>query len=370
MFSLWDKPFLGIDIGSTSVKAALLKKTKSGYELLNFGMVPLPQDTIVDDEVENPAAVSEAIRNLLKAEKITKVKNCVFSISGQSVIIKKITVPLMSEDDLAESIQQEAEQYIPFDIDEVNVDFQIVKAEGDVPRKGEKPPEDEDRQMDVLLVAAKKGIIAEQAEIIQNAGLKPVMVDLDVFALENAYELSYGLDEEDTVALVNIGASSTNVNIIEAGVTAYTRDMPVGGNNITEAIQKNMNVGFRDAELYKLGRLDESVSAAEVAARVKDGVAEILEELKKTFDMFQRTSEGRVRRIYLSGGTAMMEGIEGLVADGVGLSCQTINPFREIKVNPRVFDEEYIEKIGPAAAVAVGLAMRRLDDKSEQVVKG
>ncbi len=364
MFSLLNKPLLGIDIGSHSVKLAFLKPGGRGYQLLNFGMVSLPPDTIVDGEVENPAAITEAIKGLLKAEKIpSRVKHCVFSVSGQSVIIKKITVPLMSEEDLAESIQQEAEQYIPFDIDEVNVAFQIIQAEGDIPKKGERLSEDEDRHMDVLLVAAKKDIIAEQSEIIRNAGLKPAVVDLDIFALENGFEASYGLDEDDTFALVNIGASVTNVNIIENGITAYTRDMPVGGNNITEAIQKNMGVGFRDAERYKLGHVEDGVNKEELIPHIKSGIADICEELVKTFEMFQRTSESRVRRIYISGGGAMLEGAVSIIGEEVGLSCEVINPFRRIKVNPKVFDEEYVENIGPMAVIAVGLAVRKLDEK-------
>lgn len=363
MFSFLNKPLLGIDIGSSSIKLALLKPASRGFELSNFGMVSLPPDTIVDGEVENPAAISDAIKNLIKSEKISsRIKTCAFSVSGQSVIIKKITVPLMNEDDLAESIQQEAEQYIPFDINDVNVAFQIVKAEGDIPKKGEAAAEEEDRQMDVLLVAAKKDLVIEQSEIIKNAGLKPVVVDLDVFALENGYEVAYGLDEEDTFALVNIGASLTNVNILENGITAYTRDMPVGGNSITEAIQKNMGVGFREADRYKHGHLDESVGKEELMTHIKTGVKAICEELKKTFEMFQRTSEGRVRRIYICGGGSMLEGTNALIAQEMGLSCEYINPFRNIKVSRKIFDEEYIDKIGPMAVVAIGLALRKLDE--------
>ncbi|MBI5814588.1 MAG: type IV pilus assembly protein PilM [Nitrospinae bacterium] len=363
--SLLHKPFLGIDIGSSSVKLALLKSSKRGHELLNFGMAPLPLDAIVDGEVENPGAITDVIKNLIKAEKVpSSIKGCVFSVSGQSVIIKKITVPLMSEDDLAESIQQEAEQYIPFDIDEVNVDFQIVKCEGPIPKKGEKPAENEDRQMDVLLVAVKKEIIAQQSEILQNAGLKPSVVDLDVFAIENAFEMSYGLDVDDTAALVNIGAAVTNVNIIENGITAYTRDILAGGNKITEFVQKKMSVGFKDADKYKLGVLDEGMRRENVIPHVKAGLAELCEELRKTFEMYQRTSEGRVRRVHLSGGSAMIEGVETIVGQEIGLACDVVNPFRNIKFNPKVFDPEYIEKIAPMAVVAVGLAMRRLDDKT------
>jgi type IV pilus assembly protein PilM len=155
----------------------------------------------------------------------------------------------------------------------------------------------------------------------------------------------------------------TNVNIIENGITAYTRDMPVGGNTITEMIQKNLNVGFRDAESIKLGHLGDSATEAEVIPHIKAGVAEICAELKNTIDMFQKTSEEQVRRIHLAGGGATMEGIDNIFSKEMGLDCDVINPFKNIKVNPKSFDPEYIENIGPMATVALGLAMRKLDDK-------
>ncbi len=364
MFSLANKPFLGIDIGSYSVKLALLKiGSRGSVELLNFGMISLPPDTIVDGEVENPAAISAAIKNLLKSEKIpNNVKYCAFCVSGQSVIIKKITVPLMSSEDLSESIQQEAEQYIPFDIDEVNVDFQIVKAEGEIPQKGQKPVDSDDRQMEVLLVAAKKDVVFEQAEIIRNAGLKPAVVDLDVLSLENGFEVAYGVAEDDTVALVNIGGTFTNVNIVENGVTAYTRDIPVGGANITETIQKNMGVGFRDAEMMKLGHVEDEASREDLIPHIKSGALEITEELKKTFDMFSRTSDSRVRRIYICGGSSSLEGIDYIIGSELGLTCEILNPFRNMKLGKN-FDPEYLEKIAPMAVAAVGLAIRRFEDK-------
>jgi len=363
LFGFGEKPFLGIDLGSTSVKVALLKKSKRGYDLLNFGMVALPPDSIVDGMVENPEAVVDGLKKLLQAEKLVGYRQCVFTISGQSVIIKKITVPLMSEDDLAKSIQQEAEQYIPFDIEEVNVDFQVVKAEGELPKAGEKPPEDDDRQMDVLLVAAKKDILKDQIAILQQAGLKPVIADLDVFALENSFELAMGLDVDDTFALANIGATTTNVNIVEQGITAFTRDMPAGGSTITEEIQKGLSVPYVDAENIKLGHLPSGIKQAEVVTYIRQGVAQLCKELSGTLDNFHKTSDGRVRRIYICGGGALMEGMESMMAKEMGLECKLINPFKNLKVNTKVFDPEYLETYGPMAVIAIGLATRVMDDK-------
>jgi len=363
LFGFGEKPFLGIDLGSTSVKVALVKKSKRGYDLLNFGMVSLPPDSIVDGMVENPEAVVDGIKKLIQAEKLAGYRQCVFTISGQSVIIKKITVPLMSEDDLAESIQQEAEQYIPFDIEEVNVDFQVVKAEGELPKSGEKPPEGDDRQMDVLLVAAKKDIIRDQVALLQQAGLKPTVADLDVFALENSFELSMGLDVDDTFALVNIGATTTNINIVEQGITAFTRDMPAGGANITEAIQKGLSVPYVDADNIKLGHLPEGVKKNEVAILVRQGVSSLCKEISGSLDNFHKTSDGRVRRLYICGGGALMEGMESMMAKELGLECKLINPFKNLKINTKMFDPEYLETYGPMAVIAIGLATRMVDDK-------
>ena len=363
MFGFGEKPFLGIDIGSSAVKVALLKKSKRGYDLLNFGMVSLPQDSIVDGIVEDPEAVVSAIKKLIQAEKLSGYRECVFTISGQSVIIKKITVPLMSEADLAQSIQQEAEQYIPFDIEEVNVDFQVVKAEGELPKKGEKPPEGDDRQMDVLLVAAKKDILKDQATLLQQAGLKPIIADLDVFALENCFELSNGLDVDDTFAMINIGASTSNMNIIEGGITAFTRDIPAGGANITEAIQKGLNVAFKDAETIKMGHLSSGMRKEEVIPHIKTGVSALCKEISSTLDNFHKTSDGRVRRIYIAGGGSMMEGMDSLMTKELGLECKLMDPFKNLKVNTKMFDPEYLESIGPMAAIAIGLATRAVDDK-------
>ena len=363
MFGFGDKPYLGIDIGSSAVKVALLKKSKKGYDLLNFGMVSLPPDSIVDGAVENPEAVVDALKKLIQAEKLSGYRECVFTISGQSVIIKKITVPLMSEEDLAQSIQQEAEQYIPFDIEEVNVDFQVVKAEGELPKKGEKAAEGDDRQMDVLLVAAKKDIIKDQVTLLQQAGLKPVLADLDVFALENCFELNMGLDVDDTFALINIGAYTTNLNIIEQGITAFTRDIPSGGAMITEAIQKGLNVANKDAESIKMGHLPDRVNKSDVVANVRQGITALCKEISSTLDNFHKSSDGRVRRLYISGGGAMMEGVDSLITKEIGLECKKINPFKNLKVNTKNFDPEYLDTIGPMAAIAIGLATRTLDDK-------
>lgn len=362
MFAIADKPFLGLDIGSRHIKLALLGKSGKGYELLNFGVTATPDEAIVDGEIENAAAIGDAVKKLIESEKIpTQIEFCVFSMAGKSTYVRKITVPLMNEDDLAESIQQEAEQYIPFDIDEVNVDFEIVNPEEPVPGPGQKYHGD--AQMEVLLVAARKDQVADRRQIIEASGLEAAIVDLDVFAMENSFEAAYGLEEDDTVALINIGGSLTNVNVIENGITSFTRDIEIGGTTIAETIQSSADVDLHEAERMMLGHVGDDSQKQEIASQVKAGVQEIGEEIKKTFDMFSRSSESRVRMIYLSGGCVAIEGVAEIIANEVGLNCEIVDPFRNLKISKKTFDPEYLEAWGPMAVIAVGLAARALDDK-------
>ncbi len=359
------KPLVALDIGSHTIKLAQLKKTKKGYELLNFGMIQLPEDTMIDGEVENPEALTEAIKSLVKSEKV-KSKNIVVGISGQSVIIKKISVPLMSFDELAEMIREEADNYIPYDIDEVNLDFEIIKAEGEIPEiKGESPAEsgEEEKQMDVIIVAVRKDTIQAFLDVAKEAGLKIKVMDLSAFALGNTFELNHEVELDTALALVNIGASSTNINIIENGVTAFTRDMPVGGNTVTEEVQKKLSVGFSDAEKLKLGNITEDFKKEDVALHVKAGIENICEELAKTIEMFEKTSDFKVTKIYLSGGGALFEGLDMIFKDYLGIEMEFSNSVANIKFNRKHFDPDYVETIGIIGAIPIGLAMRMAEDK-------
>lgn len=359
------RPLIALDIGSYSIKLAQIKQSGKGYELLNYGMIMLPPDTLVDGEIDNPDAVVEALRSLIKSEKI-KNKNIVLGLSGSSVIIKKISVPIMSEDELAEMIREEAEQYIPFDIEEVNLDFQIVTSEGDIPdEKMESAAEDdeEEKQMDVLIVAARKDTIQVLIDVAKEVGLKVAVVDLSVFALENAFEINNELEMDASIALVNIGASMTNVNILENGVTAYSKDLPVGGHTITELIQKNLSIGFSDAEKLKLGNLFESFTKADIIPHVKTGIKAICDELDNTFNSFAKLSNFKVSKVYLNGGTCLLEGIDTLIQEHLGIDVEIMNAFRNVHYNQKLFDPEYIESMSTIAAIPVGLALRMIKDK-------
>jgi type IV pilus assembly protein PilM len=350
------KNVIGLDIGSSSVKLVQLKESKRGYQLLNFGTTQLPPEAIIDGALMNSTVIVSTIRDLIQNQRI-RSKEVGIAISGHSVIIKKITGPAMTEEELEESIQWEAEQYIPFDINDVNIDVQVLT-----------PEPSEQGQMDVLLVAAKKDMINDYLAVVQEAGLVPVVVDVAAFCAENAFEVNYDLPATDTIVLVNIGASVININVLADGVTAFTRDISMGGNQFTEEIQKQLNVSHDEAEALKLGGGSSSDADSVVPQEVERVIAAVSEnlagEIQRSLDFYAATAaDSQISRIYLSGGTCKLPSLYKVVENKVGVPVEIMNPFRNIEFDPKRFDPEYIREVGPAAAVAVGLAIRSPDDK-------
>lgn len=342
---------LGLDIGSNSIKMVLLKESRKGYRLESFGMALLPPEAIVDGSLMDSAVVVEAIGELLTAQKI-RHKEVATSVSGRSVNIKKITLPKMSQQELDESIRWEAEQYIPFALDEVHVDTEILEgARGD-------------DQMDVVLVAAKKDVVSDYVMVLEEAGLKAVVMDVDAFAVQNAVELAYGFDPGQTVAMIHAGASVTNVNIVSGGATAFTRDVTVGGNLITEEIQKSLGISYEEAEALKIGgRLGHDADAIvpQEVERVIGQVADQLAgEIQRSLDFYSnQAASDRIDRVILSGGTAKIPALQRIISERTGAPVQVFNPFETIGVDAKRFDTAYLEDVAPMAAVAVGLGLRR-----------
>jgi len=354
LFSIKKAQLMALDVGTNSVKLVNLKETKKGYQLLNFGIMPLKPDTIVEGSIADPETVGEAIKNLLEMEKI-KTKNVVTAVSGTSVVIKKIQLPFMTQGELEDSIHLEAEHYIPFDIEEVNLDFHILTKFVE----GEENPE----QMEVLLVAVKKENVNEYAELISGLGLKPLIVDVDAFAIENAYDFNYEIEENKIIALVDIGAGMTNINILENGVTTFTRDISFGGNNFNQAIQDELNVGFETAEKLKFGEETDGISLKDVVPLLVSTAEEFSEELQKSFDFFRSTGDYEISKIVLSGGCSKIAGMDKHLSENLGLTTETLDPFKNIIINEKIFDPEYIQYIAPFAAVGLGLALRKLGDR-------
>ena len=343
-----NKGVIGIDIGSASVKLAELKSSRSGHQLKNVGEAVLPVDSIVKKVITNKEAVANSLSNLVRDLGV-KNKNVVISISGHSVIIKKVTLPSMSKNELAESIPWELEQYLPQSVEDVNYDYQVI------------PGETPEGNIDVLIVAAKKDITEDYVSIVRSVGLNPVIVDVDVFALENMYETNYE-DLSGVTALVNMGASVTNINILKDGVSVFTRDITTGGNQFTEWIMKEQNLSFEDAEQTK-----HSLSGNEIPFELEritnDYIDLITGEVKRTLDFFSTNfSQEKITRISLSGGSSKVPNTAETLQDVTDIDVEMANPFKNITVSDMEFDPNYITDLAPKMGVAIGLALRSIGD--------
>jgi len=341
------KPVVGLDIGSSSIKAVELKGSKAGFELASFGLEPLAQDTVVDGAIMDAPLVAGGIGTIFDRQEI-KTKSVATSVSGHSVIVKRVMLPMMTEEELYDRIQSEASQHIPFDISDVNLDYQLL--------------ETLDSQMDVLLVAVKKDKILNHTNVLAQAGKAPTVVDIDAFALQNCYEANYDPDPGQTVALLNVGASVMNINIVRGGIPLFTRDVSVGGNQYTDSLQKELDLSYEDAERLKKGEAIAGV-ADEHRGTILRSVSDILIlEIQKTFDFFRATASGEnIQRIYVAGGTARVPGLVDLLREEFALPVEELYPFRKIVINPGRHSEDQVRELAPRLAIAVGLALRSFD---------
>lgn len=350
MLFMKSREIVGIDIGSSSVKLVQLAENKGTYQLKSLGILPLPSEAIVDNSLMDTTSIVETIKDLLKSLNC-KAKEAVCSISGNSVIIRKITLPAMTHEELEDRIVWEAEQYIPFDINDVDLDFEILDT--DLSSTG---------KMTVLLVASKKEIIKEYVAVFNEAGLKLVVVDVDSFAVQNIFEQNYTLSDNEVVALINIGASIMNLNVVKGGTSLFTRDVQMGGNLYTEEIQRQFSLSSEDAERAKVtGEFSDKARLEDTILRINETIAI---EVLRSLDFYNSTAEDqKISRIYLSGGCSKVSMLPDAVARRLGLPVEILNPLRNIPYSEKEFDPEYLQEIGPLVAVAAGLAMRRLGDK-------
>ena len=347
------KNLIGVDIGTSAVKVVQLKESRRGVHLMRYGIEPLPPQSIVDGHVMNSEAVQDALRKLMKDLRISQ-KDVALSISGHSVIIKKLNLPYMKRDELEDQIQWEAEQHIPFDISEVEVDYNILAENADA------------GQMDVLLVAAKKDEIQDLVEVVRLAKLRPLVVDIDAFTIQNVFEFNYGYTEGEIVALLNVGASVTTVNILNGGVSQFTRDITNGGQSITEEIQKQLQVSFEEAEAYKAGGgMDSSeVVPQEVDGIISNVVDALASEIQRSLDFFMATSNhGEVGQIYLTGGTSRISYLRSAIEKRSRIPVALLDPFRRVLFDERVFDPAVLKTQAPQATVSLGLALRKQKER-------
>lgn len=344
------KEVVGIDIGSSSVKIIQLKDNKGFFQLINLGIYALPPEAIVDNTLMDSTAIATAIKNLVGSLGI-KIKDVACSISGNSVIIRKINLPAMPQEELEDQISWEAEQYIPFDINDVNMDFQILSPDNNDPSK-----------MNVLLVASKKDIINDYVSVFSEAGMQLSVVDVDSFAVQNAFEANYDSNSEDILALINIGASVMNINVIRDGVTLFTRDVQMGGNLYTEEIQKQLGLSSKEAEYEKLlVNSNNNEALRNVVVRINETITQ---EIRRSLDFYNSTAaDERISGVYISGGCSKIYNLIETISEKIGLPAVKLNPFVKLKYNEKDFDPEYLEEIAPFMVVPVGLAIRRVGDK-------
>jgi type IV pilus assembly protein PilM len=341
---------VGLDVGSSMIKAVELspKGRSGGFELTHLGVASVPSEAIVQGAFLNASAITESIKEAIDNGKI-RTKNVAAAVSGHSVIVKKVSLPAMTREELDEQIRWEAEQYIPFDVNEVNLDFQILGGGND------------DGQMEVLLVAAKKDLIDDYVQVIHEAGLVPVAIDVAAFAVENAFEANYDSSAGKTIALVNVGAQVVNINIISNGVPCFTRDITTAGNQYTEEIQKALSISFSEAERIKLGgrRTDsQDVVPQEVEQAVQSVTETVIGEISRSLDFYGATSaDSRIERVYLAGGASKVSGFAKAFHDRTGLPVAAMNPLARMIPSNR-FEAEHLDDLAPALGVAVGLALR------------
>jgi type IV pilus assembly protein PilM len=346
------KSLVGLDIGSSAIKAVELKAAGRGYRVAAYGTEPLPPDSIVDGAIIDAAAVAEAIRRLFDGRGI-RTREVAASLSGNAVIVKKITLSAMTEAELADSIYWEAEQYIPFDIQDVNLDYQVLEG-----------PEGKGKgTIEVLLVAAKKEKIADYTGVIAQAGRSAVVVDVDAFALQNAYEVNYGTDPGAVVVLLNAGASATNINILNGDQSVFTRDVSIGGNAYTEALQRELSLPYAAADQLKRGTGVDGIGFEDARPVLRAVTENVMLEIQKTFDFFKATADSdRIDRIVVSGGASREEGFTELLRERFESPVEAFDPFKKIGFDPRKLGSE-LGEVAPTAAVAIGLALRRAGDR-------
>src|SRR5438309_1631051 len=342
------KTIVGLDIGSSSIKAVELKKVKGEVHVSHLGIERLGSDIVVDSMIVDSGSVSSAISKLFSDRKFSS-KLVATAVSGHSVIVKKISMQTVPENEVPDLLQTEAAQYIPFDMNDVNIDYQVLSEDLNEP------------QMDVLLAAVKKDKILNYTNVLSLAGKIPEVVDIDAFALQNCYEYNYEPSPTSTVALLNLGASVMNINIVKGSTPLFTRDVSVGGNQYTDSLQKELDLSFDDAESLKLGNKVGTVSEDAKAPILQQVTEIIVLEIQKTFDFFRATAAGEhIERIYLAGGSAKVPGLMEALRQEFSLPVEMLNPFQRIQAATGVATD-LIDRNAGQLAIAVGLALRSFE---------
>ena len=345
---------VGVDIGSSAVKAVELTRGAGGEVMARAGVQPVPRESVVKGAIVDRPAVAEALRSLFDRVGIRR-RSVALSLPGSAVVAREITMPRMSRAELAGSIAWEAEQHIPFDLRDVNLDYQVVDGEAE---SNGRPV------MVVLLAAAKKTTIAEYADTVTRAGCVPAVADVAAFSLQNACAMNRGLEGAGPVALLNVGAGTINVNIVRGGRSVFTREIAAGGNAVTNALQAEFSLSFEEAERLKTGSARQGAGSKEIESAVREATDDLLLEVEKTFDYFASSRvSGRIERIVLSGGLSREPGFAEAMSRRLGAPLERFDPFREITVEGVSNAAGERDDVAAVAGVATGLALRRSGDR-------
>jgi type IV pilus assembly protein PilM len=347
-FGKREKLCVGIDIGSHAVKICQLARAGRGYRLQSLGSAILPDGAVEDGVLQDTKAVGGVIAALLKNLRIVE-KQIGISISGYSVIVKKVNLAVMSSDEMAKHIKTEAEQYIPFDVNDVYLDFQDLKTSSGG-----------DERTDVMLVAAKKEVVDGYLEMLRGIALKPVLVDVDAFALENAYWANAG--KVGNVALIDVGASKMNVNIISRGSSVYARDIVLGSRQITEQIENQFHLENEEAEKLKTGKTSANERQEDLEEIFTGICSQWLREIRKALDYYHSNyPDEELEKLVLSGGGSKIKGFDQFLADELNMEVEVFNPFANMTFDRSKIDPSYLAYVGPEMALATGLASRPIE---------
>ncbi len=345
-------PVVGLDIGSSAVKAVVLRRGRAGWSLVAAGEAPVPDGSFQDGTATEPTAVSEAVGGLFDSLRLRRARVAA-ALSGHSVIVKRLSLPSMTQAELSEAIPWEAEQYIPFDLSEVQLDYQVIN-EGAATKNS----------LDVLLVAAKRDRIDDRAGIIAQTGRRPVVLDIEAFALANAYRMNYPERTDPLAALVHIGRGVTIVCLLEHGQPAFTRDIAIGGQVHVDAILRELGpTGVDELAAKRIlhGQFPNDISPDQVTTVLREASAQLVQEVRKTVDFYRASAPvEKLSRVVVSGGAHQAVGLVDLFASEFGAPVDVLDPFRRVARSSRTAAPE---AAGPAYAVAVGLAMRNEGDR-------
>jgi len=346
LFGLGAKPVIGLDIGSSSIKLVEAEKKRSGWVVRSFTSIALPEDSIVDGEIVNHAAVVEAIKSLIK-ESGTRATLVSTSVAGSSVIIKHIAIPKTAPKEVEDQVYWEAEQYIPFDMKDISLDYEVVQEDMG------------DGKMDILLVAAKKDFIEKRLAPVKECGLNPQVLDVDSLALANIFWENYEMTPDNAVVLVDVGASLTKINIVSQSTTIFTRDVAVGGKNLTQEIQNKLGISFQEAEVLKIDACTTGQIPEEVLPLVNAISENISLEIRRSLDFYAASPiQLPITAVFLSGGASRLPGLSNSLAEILGLPIDYLNPFSKVACSGKQFNEEFLTAISSSAAVPIGLALR------------